>query len=223
MIKFRKLLLHAVLLPAIFGGLMAVSGSVSFAQTIKKCKDAQGKWHYGDIAAEECERSKITEINSKGLKVRENDLPPSKEELEAKRAEELRAVEEKKRAKAQQHYERRILSTYENEQSIVDARDRRLASLDKIIKTNERFMGTLNSTLLDLEQQSQGKSLTEKRARKLAGQIAAIKDQIAEYDSATEAGLKKRSETIERYNMELTRYREILERRANLRAGQPGS
>ena len=223
MIKFRTFLLRAVVLPAVFSGLMAIDGSVSFAATIKKCKDAQGKWHYGDIAAEECERSKITEINSKGLKVRESDLPPSKEELEAKRAEKLRAVEEKKRAKTQRRYENRILSTYENEQSIVDARDRRLASLDKIIKTNERFMETLNGTLLDLEQQSQAKSLTEKRARKLASQIAAIKDQIAEYDNATEAGLKKRSEIIERYNMELARFREILERRANLRAGQPGS
>ena len=32
-----------------------------YAETFKKCQDADGNWHYGDQAAQECELSRITE------------------------------------------------------------------------------------------------------------------------------------------------------------------
>ncbi|MFC1664125.1 hypothetical protein ACFL17_00670 [Pseudomonadota bacterium] len=219
----RLLFCCTIVLPAFYAGIVLLDGSMSYAQTIKKCKDAQGKWHYGDFASEECERSKITEINSKGIKVRERGLPPTKEEQEAKRAELVKRVEDQKRAKAQQKIDNRLLSTYENEQSIIDARDRRLAAIDAIIKSNNKFDEALNSTLLDLEKQSQARSIPEKRAKKLTGQIAAIKDQLVEYDMATEAKLKERTEIEEHYNNERLRYRQILENRAKLRGSKPGS
>lgn len=210
-----------VVLPAFFSGFVLIGGSNGYAQTIKKCKDAQGRWHYGDIAAVECERSKITEINDKGLTVRERGLPPTREELEAKRTAGIRAKEDSKRAKEQQRLDNRLLNTYENEQSIIDARDGRLDSIDKIVKTNEKFIEALNATLVDLEKQSQVESISEKRAKNLARQIAATKEQLAEYDIATEAKLKERSEVEERYNNERLRYLEILGNRAKLRASRP--
>jgi len=37
------------------------------AAKIKKCKDAEGKWHYGDQAADECERANIIELSTQGI------------------------------------------------------------------------------------------------------------------------------------------------------------
>ena len=42
-----------------------VHAAPSGASSIKKCQDATGKWHYGDTAADECARSKVTVITEK--------------------------------------------------------------------------------------------------------------------------------------------------------------
>ena len=66
-----------------------------YSQTIKKCQDEEGKWHYGDNAAEECERSRVTEIDESGALVKHVKAPPTQEELDAKRELDARLAEKK--------------------------------------------------------------------------------------------------------------------------------
>jgi hypothetical protein len=47
---------------------------------IKKCKDATGRWHYGDTAAEECAKSKITEMSDEGTTKQVIAAPPTEGE-----------------------------------------------------------------------------------------------------------------------------------------------
>ena len=91
------------------------------------------------------------------------------------------------------------------------------------MQSNEKFTEALNTTLADLVPQSQATSIPKTLAEKLTREIASIKDQLAEYDIATEAKLKERIQLEERYNSKRLRYLEILEGRVKLRASKPGS
>lgn len=183
--------------------------SAAESQTIKKCQDATGKWHYGDIAADECASSRITEIDKRGLKVDVHEAPPTKEELEAARAAEAMRQEQDARAKEQRRRENHLLSIYDSEQSIIRARDERLASIDKMLKTEENYKAKLQDNLSRLQKLASQASADEK----LQKDIEALRDQIREYEQAIDSRLRQRELVIGRYNSDLTQYRDILKRR----------
>ncbi len=177
--------------------------------TIKKCKDATGKWHYGDIAAAECARSRVTEIDKRGLKVDVHEAPATREELEAARAAEATRKEEDERAQEQRRRENHLLAIYESEQSIILARDQRLASLDKILKSDEKYKAKLQDNLSSLEKLVAQDSADEK----LQQDIEAVRNQIREYEQAIDARLRQRELVIGRYDSDLSNYRDIVKRR----------
>ncbi len=179
------------------------------AQTIKKCQDATGKWHYGDIAADECASSRITEIDKRGLKVDEHEAPATREELEAARAVEATRQEEEQRAQEQQRRENHLLTIYESEQSIILARDQRLASIEKMLKSDEQYKAKLQDNLSSLEKLAAQASADEK----LQKDIQEVRTQVREYEEAIDSRLRQRELVIGRYNSDLTRYRDIVKRR----------
>ncbi len=179
------------------------------AQTIKKCQDASGKWHYGDIAAEACARSLITEIDDRGLKVDEHTAPPTEKELEAERAAQELRLEQQRRAEEQRRREDHLLAIYDSEQSILRARDERVASIDRILKSDERYKAKLQENLHRLEELSQ----STPDDQKLQQEIGSLKDQINEYEAAIDSRLRERELVMSRYNTDLNRYREIVRRR----------
>ena len=179
------------------------------AQTIKKCQDATGKWHYGDIAADECASSRITEIDKRGLKVDEHEAPPTREELEAARAAKATRQEEEQRAQEQRRRENHLLTIYENEQSIILARDQRLASIDKMLKSDEQYKAKLQDNLGSLEKLAAQASADDK----LQQDIEAVRTQVREYEEAIDSRLRQRELVTGRYNSDLTRYRDIVKRR----------
>ena len=75
------------------------------AFAIKKCQDADGKWHYGDIAVEECENSKITTLTDRGFIKEEEAAPKTEAELRAE-AEEQALMEKEEREKREAEEER---------------------------------------------------------------------------------------------------------------------
>ncbi len=178
-------------------------------QTIKKCKDASGKWHYGDIAAAECARSRVTEIDKRGLKVDVHEAPPTREELEAARAAEVTRQQEQARAQEQRSRENHLLTIYDSEQSIILARDARLVSIDKMLKSDENYKAKLQENLNGLEKLV-AKASPDDPVHK---DIEALRNQIREYEEAIDSRLRKRELVIGRYNSDLNRYRDIVKRR----------
>lgn len=184
----RRLLLALVLLsPAVHG------------QNITKCQDEDGNWHYGDFASEACStKSTITEIDQRGNKVRETDAPPTKEELKEKAAEKQREKEEAKRKAEKEEQEQRLLRTYDSARSIINAREERVAALDKEMESYELFRQDLVDEKSHLEK-SNGN----------AKRIDGIEKQIKQYDDAIQRLQDERRETIKEYNSDLERYREL--------------
>ena len=128
-----------------FCSLIIVSPSV---HAITKCKDAEGKWHYGDLAVRECEDSKITTLSERGFIIAEKAAPKTDEELlkiekeiEKKQAEDnQRELEDKER--------QRLLDVYETEDDIDRQRDNQLYSVDSNIAVHNSFLESLNERIV---------------------------------------------------------------------------
>lgn len=174
-----------------------LAGAVQ-AQTITKCQDEDGNWHYGDFADEACaEQSTITEIDERGLKVDETDAPPTQDELDTRKAEEDRERREAERLARQEAEDRRLLQTYDSDEAIVRARDQRLSALEQELESHRLF----RQALVD-EKQDISVNDNEQRA-------ADLNEQIEQYDTAIQRLEEQRREVIEEYDQELERYREL--------------
>ena len=177
---------------------------------IQKCQDAQGRWHYGDTADEECSRSKVIELDTRGIKRKEIAAPLTEAELKAR--EQNRASDEaaKQQAEDQKRRDQQLLATYAIEDDIIMARDRKTADLEAQIKAGQDTLTSLRNSLGRLqaqavEEQRGGKPLSPQTAKTIANNEA----QISKHEKYVQ-GLRKDQETLRaQYQSDLERYREI--------------
>ncbi len=186
------------LIPLLLGLFLIVPVS---AQTIKKCQDANGKWHYGDHAAFECEQSsRITEIDEEGRQVGEVEAPPTQEELDAKLQAERQLSEQENTDANQKRLDQRLLITYENPESILLTRDALLAAIDSAVDADRDLREQLTDELRRIE--ASGGPNAEENAE-------SIRQQIADFDEAIQARLATKEIAKNRYDMEHRRYIEL--------------
>jgi hypothetical protein len=177
---------------------------------ITKCQDATGKWHYGDSAAAECARSKITVMSEKGVTRKEIAAPPTEAELkerEARREEEERA---RVSAEDQKKKDALLLVTYGHEDDIIFVRDRKLAQVDAVIKGSEGTLGSLRAVLTRLEKQAEeeqkgGKPVSPETTK----QIEQTRRQMAGRESEIAAKRKEQDDIRRQADADLQRYREL--------------
>jgi chromosome segregation ATPase len=175
-------------------------------QKIKKCQDASGRWHYGDTAAESCNQSKVTVINDKGVRVKEIAAPPTEAEINARERNKASVDNERKRAEEQGKKDEQLLATYDNEDQIIAARDRKLADLESQIRATSDTLNTLRATLNRMQAQAKSGG---KPSQEAGGNIAKTEYQIARHEAAL-VETKKQQETVKsRYQVEFDRYRAI--------------
>lgn len=178
------------------------------AHAIKKCKDADGNWHYGDMAVQECENSKVTTLNERGFVTDEDPAPKTAEEIQAEREleeEEARKLVEEQAAKEERE---RILSVYETEKDIDRQRDNQLRSVQSNINVHEAYLKNMRSRVDQFEakiSETSNKTLKDE----LMADVERSKKSIVEYESEL-ASLKEQKEAvIERYKQEKSTYREL--------------
>lgn len=171
------------------------------AQTIKKCQDVDGNWHYGDHAAEECERARITELDESGTQMRQIKAPPTKEELAAKLRMEDKMAEQQRMDREQKILDARLLATYENADSISRTRDALLAAIDSVIATDQDLKRRIEVELAKLESDS-----PESETSELADEL---RSRINDFDRAIRDQLAKRERVKQRYEKDLSRFREL--------------
>lgn len=174
-------------------GILA-AGPVSAAK-IKKCQDAQGRWHYGDTAAAACERSKIIEMSKEGNKTGEIAAPPTEAELAAHQAKKEEEARQRKLAEEQARKDQLLLATYGHENDIIYVRDRKLAQVEHTIKATQDTLVSLRKTL---ERQQKTKDAEES--------IKHTENQIAKQEAVIAARRKEQDEIKKRYEAELKRY-----------------
>lgn len=177
----------------IFMLLFGVCFSAS-AQTIKKCQDAEGNWHYGDQAALECESSGITVMDATGTEVNKIDPPDTREAVEARQAIEEKLAEQERLDAEQQALDQRLLVTYEDENSIIRTRDALIAAIDSSIEADQVMKERLERDLSDASDDNAA---------------AELRSQVNEFEQSIRDRLASKEVVRERYNLELTRYQEL--------------
>lgn len=189
---------------------------------IKKCQDAQGKWHYGDTAGEECARSKVIELDTRGIKRQEIAAPLTEAELKAR--EENRAEEERQRKLAadQKRRDDQLLATYALEDDIMLSRDRKLSDLETQIRSGQETLNSLRKSLERIQAQAAdeqrgGKQVSPQTAKTIANNEA----QIAKHEAHIQ-NMKKEQEAVRaQFQTDLERFRELKRKQAAPPPAQP--
>jgi len=191
-------------------GIHAASGP-----TIKKCKDATGQWHYGDSAAQECAKSKITVMSDEGTTKKVIAAPPTAEELKEHEARQETESAEKQRATDQAKKDAVLLSTYGGEDDINYIRDRKIAQIETSIKASEETLKNLRAALVRMEAQAADEGKGDKAAdQSTVKNIEQTRKQIARHEGVVAEKRKEQEALRKQYADETERYREIKKNQA---------
>lgn len=172
---------------------------------ISKCQDATGRWHYGDTAAAECARSKVTVLSEQGVKKKEIAAPLTQADL--KQRDDLKQKEEQ--AKEQAKQDELLLSSYAHEADVVYVRDRKLSQLESSIKASEETLKSLRGALTRMEAQAADEQKTGNVSEQTAKGVEQTRSQVAKHEAAIAMKRKEQEAVRSRAEIDLARYREL--------------
>lgn len=172
---------------------------------IRKCQDATGKWHYGDTAAEECARSKITIMSEQGIAKREIAPPPTDADLQQRA--ELKAQED--RAKEQAKQDELLLLSYAHEADVLYVRDRKLSQIESSIKASEETLKSLRAALARMEAQAADEQKGGKASEQTIKGLEQTRAQITKHEAVIAMKKKEQDMVRARAEVDLARYREL--------------
>lgn len=192
------------------GCLLTGAGALAAdATTIKKCKDTTGRWHYGDSAAAECAKSKVTVMSEEGTTKKIIAAPPTEQELKEREAQRDTIEAEQARAEEQKRKDALLLSTYGVEDDITYIRDRKIAQVESQIKTSEETLKPLRAALARMETQATDEGKDAKAVEATAKNIELTKGQIERHEAAIAVKRQEQEALRKQYAEELARYREL--------------
>lgn len=192
---------------AIFAALVLAGQPVS-AAGIKKCQDAEGNWHYGDFAAQECGKAEVTSISGKsGVVTGKEAPPPTQEELDAKQRKKKENEAQAKARKKQREQDQSVVRIYGSEETILATRDRKIEAIDNNIQVTSQLKSSIQSDIEEL----QGRKQTDKVKKMIKERERAIDS----YDSVLEQARSERAKLEDKYNEILREFRDASQRLAS--------
>lgn len=205
----RNLTIFTLLLVAVFTATLPAAAAEKSAR-IKKCQDSAGKWHYGDSADEECARSKVIELDMRGIQRKEIAAPLTAAELKAREQNRERDEQARKQLEDQQRRDQQLLATYALEEDIVLTRDRKISDIEAQIRASQETLKSLRTSLARLQTQAAEEQRTSKQVTpQTAKTISNNEAQIAKHEAHVDK-MKKDQETMRaQYQAELERFREL--------------
>jgi len=177
---------------------------------IKKCQDAAGKWHYGDSADEQCARSKVIELDTRGIQRKEIAAPLTAAELKAREQNREQDEKARKLTEDQQRRDQQLLATYAIEDDIILTRDRKISDVEAQIRASQETLNSLRTSLTRLQAQAADEQRTGKQVLpQTAKTIANNEAQIAKHQAYVEKLKKDQEDMRVQYQTELERFREL--------------
>jgi hypothetical protein len=207
----HKYILFLVLAVGISGPVLATSDTDNDkGPKIKKCKDAAGKWHYGDTAAEECAQSKVTVLSEKGFTKKVIAAPLTEAELKEHELKKEELEKEQKNAEDQAKHDALLLSTYGVEDDINYVRDRKIAQIESSVHASEETLKSLRGALVRMETQATDEAKGDKTAaEQTTKNIEQTKLQIGKHEAVVATRRKEQEDIRNQYAADLARYREL--------------
>lgn len=202
---------------------LAAAAADKAPMRIKKCQDAQGRWHYGDTADEECARSKVIELDTRGIERREIAAPLTEAELKAREQNRAEEEKQKKLAEEQKRHDQQLLASYAIEDDIILTRDRKISEIESQLHASQETLNSLRNSLTRIQAQAAdeqrgGKPVSPQTAKTIANNEA----QIAKHEASIQ-NMKKEEDTVRaQFQADLERFREIKNKQVAPPAQAPG-
>src|SRR4030065_741190 len=108
----------------------------------------------GDNADEECARSKVIELDTRGIQRKEIAAPLTEAELKAREQNLERDEQARKQIEEQQRRDQQLLATYAIEDDIVLTRDRKISDIETQINASQETLKSLRASLAKLQEQA---------------------------------------------------------------------
>lgn len=178
------------------------------AHAIKKCKDAQGKWHYGDVAVRSCENSKVTTLNDRGFVKGEKDAPKTDQEIASEKEQRMAIEAEAKRVNDEQDERNRILSVYETEADIDRQRDNQLNSVDSNIAVHKSYLKSMEAKIARANEELPTETKKWKK-KKLEEDLVSAKKDIEEYSVELASLIEQKEQIKKKFAIEKEVYRTL--------------
>jgi len=191
--------------------LFVFSSATHAADTTKifKCKDAQGRWHYGSAAAAECARSAVTVMSGQGTTRKVIDAPPTEAEIKQREARKAEEDREKQDTEAQARQDKILLSTYTSVEELEQARVRKLSEMEKGINSSVETLKSLQRSLERLEAQAGEEKKAGKPNAKTTKALNQARKQVERHETQIAKRRKEMEDKRKQFDLDLKRYREL--------------
>jgi chromosome segregation ATPase len=152
--------------------------------------------------------------NDEGIKIKEIERAPSKEEIAAKE----RQKDEERQRQEQRKKDDALLALFSTERDIELARAGVLSSIDGQLQSLQTILdgikGNLEDLLLSYERSQNNESVSQSQLEAIQRNIERVKKRIADNEATLQNKLKEREKINLEYDDYVQRYREIMRRRS---------
>lgn len=189
----------------------ALTGVAAEAITIKKCKDSQGRWHYGDYAAKECKlaRATVIEYSTDTGQRREIKPPPTEAELTAREAQQDRIDAEKQKKEKSDALNRILLQAYAHEDDIIHERNRKLKELKESIDSKKATVASLRAVLTRAEKHAAEEKKRGKVSENTQKTLERAQSQATSHQAELDENTKELAILKNKYADYLRRFRKL--------------
>jgi len=203
-----------LLFSIIFASMMMAPGTGLMAGSIKKCKDAKGRWHYGSSAAKACARSEVIEFNAGKTGARVHEAPPTQQELDAARSKKKSEEQKKERLAEQDAQDKILAASYAHEDDIIYERNRKLKDLQASIDSGASTLASLTAVRDRVKKRADEEMADSKKiSKQTAKTLASAERQVKRHERVIQEKTRELEEMKIYYDKALKRYREMKQRR----------
>lgn len=178
------------------------------AGTLKKWKDKDGQWHFGDVIPPEYAQQSHEELNKQGMTVEVQERAKTEAEIaEQKRLQTIEA-EKQKKAEEQARHDKILLDTFSNVDDIEMMRDGKITAIESRISLAqtriEKLRAELNQSMEKAANiERSGKTPNEdllKEIESLRRQVKNQEDFINQQNGEKDEVMASAEKDIERFN-----------------------
>ncbi|HQT25584.1 MAG TPA: DUF4124 domain-containing protein [Burkholderiales bacterium] len=178
-----------------------------------KCVDSKGITHYGDTIPRECADRPVTELDDKGVPVKEDPAHMTPDERRAMEIEVQKEASETQKARDLKRRDKALLGTYANEAEIDAARDRNLQQIHLALGNVEARLKVAKDKLG--QENAQARNFSKRNQQvpaDLAQSIQATKKEVADLEVERVQKQQDLAAMKEKFEADKKRYGELTQK-----------
>lgn len=201
---------HITVLITLIVSVLVFSHSGFAAGSLKKWKDKDGQWHFGDVIPPEYSQQSHEELNKQGMTVEVQERAKTDAEIaEEKR---LAAIEAEKQKEAEEkaRHDRILLDTFSNVDDIEMMRDGKINAIDARISLAQTRIEKLREDLNERMETAASQERSGKTPNQdLLNDIESLRRQIKNQEDFIQAQNGDKDEVKASAEVDIKRYKEL--------------